>query len=109
MPTHRQVSPELKERPVWLVREHRSEYATEWAAMTSVAEKSGSSTEALRRWVRQTETDVGERPGPTTDDRARLAQLERENRELRRANEILRTASAYFAQTRQLPPLGYSA
>ncbi len=93
MPKHRPFSPELRERAVRLVREHRAEYATEWAAITSVAEKIGCSTEALRRWLRQTETDVGERPGPTTDDRARLAQLERENRELRRANDILRKAS----------------
>jgi transposase len=72
--------------------------AVEEGRQARVAPDGNVHAEALRRWGRQTETDVGERPGPTTDDRARLAQLERENRELRRANAILRTASAYFAQ-----------
>jgi len=98
MPSPRQYPPELRERAVRLVREQRGEYPTEWAAITSVASKIGCSTECLRRWLRQAEQEGGERPGPTIADRARLLELERENRELRRANEILRKASAYFAQ-----------
>jgi transposase len=91
-------SPELRERAVRLVFEHASEHPSQWAAIRSVAEKLGCTTETLRRWVRQAERDVGHRPGLTTDERARLKQLERENFELRRANEILRKASAFFAQ-----------
>ncbi len=89
---------ELKERAVRLVREHGSEHTSQWAAIQSIAAKVGCSGEALRSWVRQSETDVGERAGLTTEERARLKQLEREVRELRQANEILRKASAYFAQ-----------
>jgi transposase len=89
---------EMRERAVRLVVEQAGEYESEWAAMTSIAEKMGCSTEALRRWVRQAERDSGKRPGPTTSDQQRLVELERENRELKRANEILRKASAYFAQ-----------
>ena len=74
------------------------DHASQWAAIRSVAEKLGCSVEALRRWVRQTERDHGQRPGLTTDERQRLKQLERENFELKRANEILRKASAFFAQ-----------
>jgi len=74
------------------------EHTSQWAAIRSVAEKLGCTTETLRRWVRQAERDAGHRPGLTTDERARLKQLERENFELRRANEILRKASAFFAQ-----------
>jgi transposase len=91
-------SPELRERAVRLVQEHTAEHTSEWAAIRSVGEKLGCSVEALRRWVRQTERDAGQRPGLTTDERERLKQLERENFELRRANEILKKASAYFAQ-----------
>ena len=91
-------SPELRERAVRLVFEHTSEHPSQWAAIRSVAEKLGCTTETLRRWVRQAERDGGHRPGLTTDERARLKQLERENFELRRANEILRKASAFFAQ-----------
>ena len=89
---------ELRERAVRMVQEHRSEYPSQWAAIRSIAEKIGCTTEALRRWVQQAERDAGERPGLTTEERQRLKALERENRELRRANEILRKASAYFAQ-----------
>jgi transposase len=91
-------SPELRERAVRMVLEHSEEHASQWAAIRSVAEKLGCTTETLRRWVRQAERDAGHRPGVTTEERARLKQLERENFELKRANEILRKASAYFAQ-----------
>jgi transposase len=81
-----------------MVLEHAHEHPSQWAAMRSIAEKLGCTTEALRRWVRQAERDRGERPGLTTDERQRLKQLERENFELRRANEILKKAAAFFAQ-----------
>ena len=81
-----------------MVFEHTPEYPSQWAAIKSVAEKLGCTLEALRRWVRQAERDAGRRPGLTTDERIRLKQLEKENFELRRANEILKKASAYFAQ-----------
>jgi transposase len=90
-------APEVRERAVRLVREHQGEYPTQWAAIQSIAAKIGCSAEALRTWVRRAERDAGERPGVTTDERARVAALEREVRELRRANEILRKASAFFA------------
>jgi transposase-like protein len=94
----RRFSPEVRERAVRLLREHQSEYQTQWAAITSIAGKIGCAPETLRLWVRQAERNAGERPGLTTEERERLKALERENRELRRANEILRKASAYFAQ-----------
>ena len=81
-----------------MVAEHRSEYGSEWEAFRSIAEKIGCSAEALRTWVRRTQVDAGEKPGITSEERARMKELEKENRELRRANEILRKASAYFAQ-----------
>jgi transposase len=83
---------------VRLVEEAQKDNLSEWAAINSVSEKIGCTKETLRRWVRQTQTDQGRRPGLTTDDKDRLLQLERENRELRKANEILKTASAFFAQ-----------
>ena len=93
-----QYSPEVRERAVRMVFEHTHEHASQWATIRSVAEKLGCTVEALRRWVRQAERDAGKRPGLTTDERQRLKELERENGELKRANEILRKASAYFAQ-----------
>lgn len=90
-------SPEVRERAVRMVFEHESEYSSQWACIQSIAEKIGCSGETLRNWVRQSERDKGRRAGVTTDERARLKELEREVRELRRANEILRKASAYFA------------
>ena len=91
-------APEVRERAVRMVSDHRDEYDSEWAAITSIAGKFGCSTETLRNWVRQSERDAGQRPGLTSDERKRLRELEREVKELRRANEILRKASAYFAQ-----------
>jgi transposase len=95
--TSKSFSPEVRERAIRMVREHRSEYGSEWEAVLSIASKIGCTGESLRRWVRQAERDAGQRAGLTTDERARLKALERENRELRQANEILRKASAYFA------------
>ena len=91
-------APEVRERAVRMVLEHQGEHESQWAAMESIAAKMGCSAETLRKWVRQTERDQGRRTGMTTAERDRLKDLERENRELRRANEILRKASAYFAQ-----------
>jgi len=80
-----------------MVLEHQGDHASQWAAITSIAAKIGCTGETLRSWVRQAERDSGQRSGLTSDERARLRALERENRELRQANEILRKASAYFA------------
>jgi transposase len=91
-------SPEVRERAVRLVLEHEDEYTSQWAAIQSIAEKIGCSGETLRNWVRQAERDEGRRPGLSTTERQRITELERENRELRRANEILRKAAAFFAQ-----------
>jgi transposase len=85
-----------------MVGEHRKEYPSEWAALRSLAEKFGTTPETLRQWVRRTEVDSGKRAGITSEERERLQALERENRELRRANEILKAASAFFA--RELDP-----
>ena len=94
----RRYSPEARQRAVRLVFAHEREHASQWAAICSIAEKIGCSSETLRNWVRQAERDAGRRSGLTTEERERLKALERENRELRRANEILRKASAYLAQ-----------
>jgi transposase len=88
---------ELRERAVRLVREGEAVYGSEWGAICAVAEMLGPTAETVRKWVRRAEIDEGTRPGLTTDERARLKQLERENFELRRANEILRSASLFFA------------
>ena len=93
---------EVRERAVRLVREHRGEYETKWAAVTSIAGKIGCSAETLRGWVRQDEVDRRERPGTTSADGQRIKELARENRELRRANEILKSATIFFA--RELDP-----
>jgi transposase-like protein len=91
-------SPEVRERAVRLVLDGAGEHRTQWAAINSVAAKIGCTTEPLRNWVRQAERDGGQRSGPTSAERERIKSLEREVRELRQANEILRKASAYFAQ-----------
>jgi transposase len=93
---------EVRERAVRLVMEHRGEYQSEWAAITSIAQKCGMTAETLRKWVRQTEIDGGRRPGVSSAEAQRIKELERENKELRRANEILKAASAFFA--RELDP-----
>ncbi|MEQ9315894.1 MAG: IS3 family transposase, partial [Henriciella sp.] len=98
-------SPEVRARAVRMVFEHREDYASQWAAISSIAAKIGCTAETLRRWVRQAERDEGRRSGPTTDEQARLKALEREVRELRQANEILRKASAYFAPGGARPPV----
>lgn len=90
--------PELRDRGVRLFREQRSEYMSDNAAFVAIAPKLGCSPDSLRAWVRQAERDGGARPGLTSEEKARLKELERENRELRQANEILKKASAYFAQ-----------
>ena len=91
-------SPEVRERAVRMVLQHEHEYASQWMVIKSVAEKIGCTSETLRLWVRRAEQDSVPHSGVTRDEKARLLELERENRELRRANEILRKASAYFAQ-----------
>ena len=89
---------EVRERAVRLVFEQQGQHESQWAAIESIATKMGCTAETLRKWVRQSERDAGKRAGLTTGERERLKELERENRELKRANEILRKASAYFAQ-----------
>ncbi len=94
----KRYSPEVRERAVRMVFEHEKDYESRWATLASIAHKIGCTPETLRSWVKQTEVDTGRRDGLTTDDRERVKALERENKELRRANEILKTASAFFAQ-----------
>jgi transposase len=95
--TSRRYAPEVRERAVRLVFEHRHEHESQWAAIVSVAAKIGCTPETLRSWVRRSEVDDRLRPGITSAERERLRELERENRELRRANEILKSASLFFA------------
>jgi len=91
-------SPEVRERAVRMLFDHRGEYASQYEAVRSIAAKIGCSGETLRQWVRQAERDHGLRAGPTSQDQERIKALERKVRELRQANDILRKASAYFAQ-----------
>lgn len=91
-------SPEVRERAVRMVQEHRGEYPSLWAAIESIAPKIGCVPQTLNEWVKKAEVDCGRKPGVTTDMAEKMKALERENRELRQANEILRKASAYFAQ-----------
>lgn len=98
MSKNNKFSPEVRERAVRLVQEHRDEYRSLWAAVESIAPKIGCTPTTLLDWIKRTEVDRGVRPGVTTEERERIKALERENRELRRANEILKTASAFFAQ-----------
>jgi len=91
-------SPEVRERAVRMVQEHRGDYASLWSAVESIAPKIGCVPQTLLEWVKRAEVDAGTRPGTTTAEAQRIKELERENKELRRANDILRTASAFFAQ-----------
>jgi transposase len=91
-------SPEVMERAVRLMFEAKEQHASEWAAIVSIAAKIGCTAETLRRWVRRHERDTGQREGLNTAERNRIKALERDVRELRKANEILRLASAFFAQ-----------
>ena len=90
-------SPEVRERAVRMVFEHEKDYESRWATLVSIANKIGCTPETLRSWVKRSEIDSGRREGLTTDDREQLKALQKENKELRRANEILKTASAFFA------------
>ena len=98
MSKNNKFSPEVRERAVRLVQEHRDEYRSLWAAIESIAPKIGCTPTTLLAWIKRFEVDRGIRSGVTTEERERLKALEKENRELRRANEILKSASAFFAQ-----------
>ncbi len=87
---------EFKERAVRMVFEHQDQYPSQWQAILSISKKLQVNHDSLRKWVRREETDAGQRPGLTTDERARMKELERDNRELRRANEILKAAASFF-------------
>ena len=91
-------SPEVRKRTVQMVLDHQGEYSSQWAAIHSIAGKTGCTAQTLRNWVRKHEVETGARDGVTTEERERFKALERENKELRRANEILKLASAFFAQ-----------
>ena len=101
----KRYSPEVRERAVRMVLEQRKEHRSQWATVQSIASKIGCTSETLRRWIQQAERDTGDRAGMTTDEKVQLMQLQRENRELKRANEILRKASAFFAQAELDRPL----
>src|SRR3954451_5163036 len=88
--------PEVRERAVRMVFEHQGEYPSQWKAIEAISAKLSINHETLRQWVRRAETDAGERPGLSTDERARMRDLEREVKELRRANEILKAAAHFF-------------
>ena len=94
--TSKRYPVEMRERAVRMVFEHQDEYDSQWAAISSIATKLGMTPETLRKWVRRAEIDEGQRPGLTTTERERLKELEKENKELRRANEILKAAAAFF-------------
>ena len=98
MRTSPKFSPEVMERAVRMIFDAKDQYPSQWAAIESISSKIGCTAETLRRWVRQGERDSGTRPGPTTAEQQRIRELEREVRELRKTNEILKLASAYFAQ-----------
>ena len=98
MKNQNKYSPEVKERAVRMVFEHGHEYNSQLSAIISISSKIGCTAETLRRWVRRVEIDSGKRGGMTSDERGRFKELERENHELRRVNEILRKASAFSAQ-----------
>ena len=91
-------SPEFRERAVLMLLDQQNEYNSQWAAMNSIAGKVGCTAETLRKWVRQSEIDQGTRKGTSSTEREQLKELQRENRELKQANEILRKAAAFFAQ-----------
>lgn len=98
MKTQKRYPLEVRERAVRLVLEQQNEYGSQWGAICSIASKIGCTPESLRRWLRLAEVDQGKRDGVTSSERDRVKQLERENRELKRTNEILRKAAAFFAQ-----------